>query len=763
MKKTILLTFDYELFLSKSGKLNETLIVPTDKLLTKLKALKVNATFFIDILYYHRLNQSSVYDLDKELVKKQIQQMVRDGHDVQLHLHPHWMSAKYKEGDWYFDPPFKYRLQQHSSEEIRFFFKTGISLLEEICRPVDSNYKVTAFRAGGLCIEPFDDIRKNMQEFGLKLDSSVAPGLKRAGTNLVYDFSSIPQKEYYHFGETPLNYNDNKGMFMEIPINIYYTTIAIKVKTLINKIWDSKRELNSTGIPIADTNNQDELNPRSFIRKFQKDIRILSLDYTDYVDISAEVRKSKNEVFTILAHPKLQSDRSLIQLEKLYNQRHTFKTITEFYTNTLAGVQENNNKRTLFLLTGEYPFGNWENALETEIHLLARSFKNIYVICSPSSIKLKRLVPDNVFVLQYHNTLHNNFVNLLKAITSPFLYAELKFIFANYSVKEYFALLKIAIGTLKNAYNVYGYLKKVIESKKLGADLSFYSYWASDKSIGLALLKDENNKYINITRAHSWDVYFERHSYNYLPFRTLINNILDKVSYVSENSRTYTLNKLKIQGNDKTKVEYLGVKEFKRKNNNVREDWFNIFSCSVIIPLKRIKLIVDTLAILPSNVKIKWIHAGAGDIFNDGGDPNLSEMKKYAEEKLRGKNNINYQLVGYVNNDKLEELYDQNNFNAFINVSSIEGVPISIMEAMSNKVPIIATNVGGVAECVVDKYNGRLLSANPSVQDVANAILWLQSLNNEEYAELCNNSYTLWNSKFNSDKNYSEFISFINP
>lgn len=764
MKKTVLLTYDYELFLGRSGKLNETLIIPTNKLLGKLRELRINVTFFVDILYYYRLSENSLYDADKKLVKEQIQQMVRDGHDVQLHLHPHWISAKYREGEWHFELPFKYRLQQHSSEDIRFFFKTGISLLEEICKPIDTNYKVKAFRAGGLCIEPFDEIKKYMVEFDLKIDSSVAPGLKRNGRNLLYDFSNISPKEHYRFSDSPFEKEMRNGQFLEIPINTYYTSVFSKFKKLIFNILNPENDFGPKGVPIQDIENQEESQPRSFFRRFQKDIRILSLDYMEHLDVSSEIKNNNNGVFTILAHPKLQSNQSLFQLEKLYKQRHIFKTISEYYSTTLPKVDEESNKRSLFLVTGEYPFGNWENALETEIHLLAKSFKSIYVICSPSSIKLKRLVPDNVFVFQYHNSLHNIFFNFLRAITSQFLIQELKFIIINYPYKNFLSLTKIAIGTLKNAFNFSSFLNKLILREKLKGELSFYSYWASDRAIGLALLKDQHKNYINITRAHSWDVYFERHVYHYLPFRFLINTTLDRVAYISENSRTYTLDKLKLQVNPKASINYLGVKEFNRKNTNVREEWFNVFSCSAIIPLKRLSLIIDALNLIPSEVKIKWIHAGIGDVFDlEGNDLNSIQIKKYALEKLKGKNNIDYQFIGYVNNDKLEELYNLNNFNAFINVSSIEGVPISIMEAMSNKVPIIATNVGGVAECVVDNYNGRLLSANPTVQDVANAIQWIQSISNEEYTVLCSNSYSLWNIKFNSEKNYSEFISFINP
>ena len=45
-----------------------------------------------------------------------------------------------------------------------------------------------------------------------------------------------------------------------------------------------------------------------------------------------------------------------------------------------------------------------------------------------------------------------------------------------------------------------------------------------------------------------------------------------------------------------------------------------------------------------------------------------------------------------------------------MNVSESEGIPVSIMEASSFGIPVIATNVGGVGEIVENGYNGLLLN-----------------------------------------------------
>lgn len=50
--------------------------------------------------------------------------------------------------------------------------------------------------------------------------------------------------------------------------------------------------------------------------------------------------------------------------------------------------------------------------------------------------------------------------------------------------------------------------------------------------------------------------------------------------------------------------------------------------------------------------------------------------------------------MGYIANKDLLDWYKTNKPSIFINVSSSEGVPVSIMESMSCGIPTIATDVG---------------------------------------------------------------------
>ncbi len=112
------------------------------------------------------------FPVDFKLVSDQLKDIIKLGSSVELHLHPQWVQAS-KIGDKIIFKSFKnYRLHSLSQESILDLFGKSIELLESI-----TSQKVRCFRAGGFCIEPFDQIQNAFELFNIKYDFSVVPGM----------------------------------------------------------------------------------------------------------------------------------------------------------------------------------------------------------------------------------------------------------------------------------------------------------------------------------------------------------------------------------------------------------------------------------------------------------------------------------------------------------------------------------------------------------------------------------------------------------
>ena len=82
------------------------------------------------------------------------------------------------------------------------------------------------------------------------------------------------------------------------------------------------------------------------------------------------------------------------------------------------------------------------------------------------------------------------------------------------------------------------------------------------------------------------------------------------------------------------------------------------------------------------------------------------------------------------------------------------------MEAMSFGIPVIATNVGGTSE-IVDEENGKLFSANPSIEEIGSAIRRFMHYSAEEIDYKQQSALKTFQTKFNAEINFKAFIETI--
>ena len=80
-------------------------------------------------------------------------------------------------------------------------------------------------------------------------------------------------------------------------------------------------------------------------------------------------------------------------------------------------------------------------------------------------------------------------------------------------------------------------------------------------------------------------------------------------------------------------------------------------------------------------------------------------------------------MWGFQDNEKIMDFYRNNPIDIFINVSTNEGVPVSIMEAISFGIPIIATNVGGTNEIVINNITGWLVDKDKVEKELPDALM----------------------------------------
>lgn len=285
------------------------------------------------------------------------------------------------------------------------------------------------------------------------------------------------------------------------------------------------------------------------------------------------------------------------------------------------------------------------------------------------------------------------------------------------------------------------------ELKKAPESIVFYSYWMVDFSYAAAVL---SKKYgvTAVTRAHGGDLYSHRHKGGYAPMRDFLLKNLSGIYPVSRDGELY----LKENFGPRSNVCFKRLGSFNHTGpTEARNDEpvFLAVTCAYVIPLKRLPLVADALSQI-THRRIHWVH------FGDGPDSNaLLERARTLPE------NICFDFRGNTKHGDIMDFYAHNKVHLFINASTSEGLPVSIMEAASFGIPVIATDVGGTHEIVSEGKNGFLLPAELDASDLANCVRRVMDMEHEEYQKMRQNARSVWESEFDADRNYDDFYRCI--
>lgn len=399
-------------------------------------------------------------------------------------------------------------------------------------------------------------------------------------------------------------------------------------------------------------------------------------------------------------------------------------------------------KKKMYLITKDYPVGNAETSfIDPEYKMLSEVFDVSIVVTEPDN-RVDPVPEDICRVID------------LKPVFCEKLMDFIKFLLHRDAWTEIAAIVRGKKNIMRNLFRAFMYgtfaeafflrLKKTV-GLSADTDAIFYFYWWDYKCLGLTMHKKRYPGIRIVTRTHGYDLYDERELYGRQYFKPQMDRELERVMFVAQYGKQYYLNKYKKSDGAKYPVHCLGVYDPKADLDRGKGEVFHIVSCSNAIPLKRIELIIEGLAGI-KDIEIKWVHMG------DGTELNL--LKDMAREKLGA--NIDYTFAGRVPNDKVIDYYRGNNVNCFITTTSTEGNPVSVQEALSFGIPIIATGISDIPRMI--DQNGVLLSENPTGDEVAKAIRTIAAMEDNDYIELRKNSYRIYCRDYNVEANHRMLI-----
>ena len=419
-------------------------------------------------------------------------------------------------------------------------------------------------------------------------------------------------------------------------------------------------------------------------------------------------------------------------------------------------------RKGIILVTKHFPFNKGETPaesyLENEIKTLAQGVERVFVIAAEAKqgSQITCSLPSNVkyAALQSEASKSVKLACCAKAVTVFFRGKPQEIKAETEDKKLSFKQKMFLFYYAKRAEQKLTKIENLIENKTL--DLSeydtLYSYWFFDNAYMMLKLAEKYslNNYKIVSRAHGYDLYEYRNSLNYIPLRKFTFSGLNRVLTCSQNGKEYLTEKYP-DFSDKITVSYLGSVDYSEQKYTRKENTLRIASCSRLVALKRVHRIIEALSELEGKgFNLEWTHFGGGALFD--------EIKSEAESKLK---KTKYYLKGNMSNVEVMKNYSELSTDVFINVSETEGLPISIMEASSFGIPVLATDVGGTAEIVVDGKNGFLLTKDFTNDKLCNLLEKIAGMSDDEYMTLRKNSRQMYVENFECSRNVERFLNLL--
>ncbi|SRR6266571_3955538 len=313
----LILSLDYELYFgSRHGSPQRCLVEPCQALLKVTDRVAGRLAFFVDAGYLCKLEEharkSTSVQQEADQVFRHLDALSRAGHELHLHIHPHWEDTRRGERGWQFDLT-RYALHSFPAAQIEDIVKR---YKNAIARFVGAD-AVFCYRAGGWVIQPFDALAPALRSNRIWLDSSVFPGGLTQDSTHSLDFRRSPDKDHWSFDTDPLT-EASHGYFLEIPISSLTVGPWAYWNLATRKLAGGARHRpwgNGGAIPLGKRDLRRKLSSRT--------TSAVSIDGPKARWLESAYREHKakgRQCFVVMGHPKALTPYSIDCLEQFLGQ-----------------------------------------------------------------------------------------------------------------------------------------------------------------------------------------------------------------------------------------------------------------------------------------------------------------------------------------------------------------------------------------------------------------------------------------------------------
>lgn len=219
---------DWELSGNGSGDIRRLQFEPMRRLVAIYNRLGILGSFNAEVMQQITFRQYQ--DQHKELKvladewDDTVRETFRQGHDIQLHVHPQWQNAEYHDGRWKLTADWS--ILNYSREEALQMLRSGKEYLENLLKDIAPNYHCVSFRSGAWCIAPSPHMLDLLVKLRIAFDMSIVAGVKYDTRNIKLDYAVCEEDflPYYPVMTDARRVSDKVEPIICVPTNCFYAS-----------------------------------------------------------------------------------------------------------------------------------------------------------------------------------------------------------------------------------------------------------------------------------------------------------------------------------------------------------------------------------------------------------------------------------------------------------------------------------------------------------------------------------------------------------
>lgn len=219
---------DWELSGNGSGDIRELQFEPMRRLVSIYKRHDIRGSFNAEVMQQLTFRQHQEAHPELKVLADEwdatVSDTFRQGHDIQLHVHPQWQNAQYKNGEWKLVSDWS--ILNYSRDAALRMLLDGKNYLEKLLSPIDPNYRCVSFRSGAWCIAPSPHMLELLVKIGIVFDMSIVGGVLYDTRNIKLDYTQCEEDflPYYPVMTDARKVSDKVEPIVCVPTNCFYAS-----------------------------------------------------------------------------------------------------------------------------------------------------------------------------------------------------------------------------------------------------------------------------------------------------------------------------------------------------------------------------------------------------------------------------------------------------------------------------------------------------------------------------------------------------------